>query len=175
LLTFEDIAPGKFTSYQGFMWSTGYVADVTDFSWIPGLAHSAVSGTHVFAPPLRGSNGFSSATAFSLNSGYFTAYNGSDYPLTVTAYLNGIFMGSQSFTLTDKEPTFLTFDQALFGTITEVKFSNYSGIESTGNLLAFDDLTVNADAAGDVPEPASIALLGLGLLGLACVRRLRKA
>lgn len=175
LLTFEDTPAGNMSTYQGFTWLTSDVENVLDYSWMPGLKDSAVSGTHVVVSNVRGNNGFSAATAFSLNSGYFTSYNGTDMQMTATAYLNGKIVDTRLITITDQRPTFVVFDQAIFGNITQVTFSNYSGIESTGNLLAFDDLTVNAGAAGDVPEPASIALLGLGLLGLVSVRRLRKA
>ena len=54
------------------------------------------------------------------------------------------------------------------------KSINFGG---TANQTGFDDITVGSANAGDngqVPEPASLALLGLGLAGLAASRRRKR-
>ena len=42
------------------------------------------------------------------------------------------------------------------------------------NWTGYDNLTFGSDVPGEVPEPASLALLGLGLAGLGMARRRRR-
>jgi len=48
----------------------------------------------------------------------------------------------------------------------------YGGTYDSANYVGLDSLTISAaDATGDVPEPASLALIAGGLLGLGAMRR----
>jgi hypothetical protein len=169
-LTFEDAGAGDevpLTTYDGFTWTNTSVVIGSDFTAFPGIPQSVVSGTHSAINTDFGADSFSSTTLFSLDSGYFTSFDGSGVSLTVSGFAGGLLIGTQTFTITDESPTFITFDQTIFGQVNEVTFSNYS------DALAFDDLTVNA--IGTTPEPATFALLltGLGFVGAEARRRWR--
>lgn len=140
------------------------VITASDYSSYQGIPQGLVSGTHVVINNNFGSDSISSSALFSLNSGYFTSFDGSGTPLTVSGYTAGNLVGTQTFQITDKNSTFITFDQNIFGSVNSVSFNN------NPNALVFDDLTVNGQAAV-VPEPAPLALLGLGLVGFIASRR----
>jgi hypothetical protein len=53
---------------------------------------------------------------------------------------------------------------------------NYAGPESLADYIGIDSLTITAnEATGDVPEPASLAILAAGLIGMGAARRRKNA
>lgn len=57
--------------------------------------------------------------------------------------------------------------------IKHIEFAHSVGQTSWDGSIMFNDVTVAAAAESQVPEPGSLAMLGLGLLGLAGVRRIQ--
>lgn len=116
-----------------------------------------------------------SALSFYLGTGY-------NYTQGVNAYwegyLAGQLVGSGSFTRAPGKITFVSdagFDQLKIGTY-YTSFNSFQGNFDNGNAIAFSDVVGQyyRPSSSDVPEPATLSLFSLGLLGVAGIRRRRQ-
>jgi hypothetical protein len=98
-----------------------------------------------------------SAASFSFRSGSYNFGN------TIAAFNNGVLMAKYDFASNSHVSSIMQFSNFIFD---ELRFTEGSG---NSNYFVFDNVAyVNANA---VPEPASLALFGLGLAGLGAMRR----
>lgn len=84
----------------------------------------------------------------------------------------GAFGASSTFALTELGESIFVSPSPFYNmTFQSGQLNNFS---PTGTALINGSLDVVFDGEGEVPEPASVGLLGLGLLGLAAARRRAK-
>lgn len=164
LLTFDDRSSDIYAinnGYQGFNWDNFWTLDGAANHPGSGYDNGTVSLNNVAFNAYGDPATISNAGGFTLNNGYFTA--AWDNGLTVWAV--GTTLDNQTlnhqFTLNTDGPTNILFN---WENLASVTFSTSS------TQFALDNLTVN-EAIGAVPEPATLAILGLGLLGFAAARR----
>jgi hypothetical protein len=102
------------------------------------------------------------------DAGFFDqiAYGFSDGSSAITSFVMGDAITASTGTWTQVTATIA----AAAGT---ARFAiNYLGAGATSDLIGIDSFSINVnDATGDVPEPASLAILGAGLLGMGAARR----
>lgn len=181
VLTFDDV-PGAHAnrygvinpnaSYHGFSFkSSSPYSYFSSTYWMDTVGSNYNYGAHSGEfTMLSTGNGHLAVKAF--DNADFT-FNGvwaatwGRYPsrnVTISGYNNGAMAWSSVGVLT---PTFSHFAGAN-GLIDELRIS-------AGSAFLIDDLALNEVAQAEVPEPGSLALLGLGLAGFALTRRRKQA
>lgn len=158
---FSDSDQSFITNTHDFMFSGGY----GDYSWINGsFADLGAPVTTLGYAWSNGATDLSMASptgAFTFNS--VSLYESSPAEVTLTGFLHGSLVESYTATLLDGAFSTVALD---WSSIDQIVFST----NGMANLFV-TDITVNA---AHLPEPDSIVLLGLGLVGVAAVRRYGK-
>jgi hypothetical protein len=172
VVTFDDLSSGQILNgYEGLNWENFFVLNGNS---LPGTGYEKgiISPYNV----IYNGWGLPAATSddvFTFNSAYFTAAWESELHVTVTGYLNGSLKYTDTFSVTNTEPAFKTFN---WQGINKIGFetSSIHPPEDNLNQVAIDNFTYNECAA--VPEPATIFIWSLfGGLGVTCAWWRRRA
>lgn len=167
-MTFDEISfpnsqygYGQIYSYQGFDFQNAGVCQADRYP-IPSGYHTGVISPHnTLFNWARLDLTISNTSTFNLNSSYFTAAWNDGMSVRITGRLNGSTLYQTSFLTDTQIPVFIDFDWIGINSI----FVESYGIQNKYNYVAIDNIDYDMTTA-PVPEPATIFLMGIGLLGI---------
>ncbi|ADM08395.1 beta-lactamase, putative [Parvularcula bermudensis HTCC2503] len=152
-IDFEDITPADRyapipTGYNGFTWFNLAVIDVAaQDAQFPLNGYEANSGTNAMFNEFGGSASISRSANFDFDSFYASAAWNEGLQLEVSGYDDGVFIGSQTFTLSYDVSNFYELDDTIFDSVDQVEFSTFGGVDDpnddgTGTQFSMDDLVI---------------------------------
>jgi len=175
VLTFEDTdysnAGGStYAAFQGTYGGFGWTSQFGVF-YGPGMNSGydagTVSGDYALFNMFGDGVTIIKDEVFDWNGAWFSSVRTDGGNIAVEGYSNGTRQYTGNITLTWENPAWF---QADWAGIDEIRLLGCYNVDST--RFAMDDFTFNELAP--VPEPATMFLFGLGLLGLSGISRRRK-
>lgn len=128
------------------------------YTGTPSFFNNTIGGTTQLSKMNGGSFILSSIDLDSLN-------HGAQVSVTFEASTVAGGTVTQTFVTDSSFPSLQTFNFSSFVGVTTVRWNQVSPFHS------FDNIVIADEQRGNVPEPASLALLGVGALGVAATRR----
>lgn len=177
VINFDDIISGVNIAsiphgYAGLNWDNFYVGH-KEYVEGPGFIPGAISGDYVavnaFADP---ASILAISGTFSFDGGWFTSGWHDDTSLLIEGFTDDDDLADYSLTvpLDTLTPLFLSVNWTGLQRLT---FTSSNDIVPFLAHFVLDDLRINVSTSTEVPEPLTIGLFGLGLLGIAGARRRR--